>query len=147
MAIRPLITGLVTGCFDSPHPGLHAGHQKLLNVAANHCDRLIVYVNRDAYCKRKGPDRPHRPLLDRIDSIRTFAERLPCQTTVRVLMEDNPRSVLSIIQPDVLVLGDDYRGQILPGVQYVQRVIFVPRVAGISTTQLGSRETRSAASR
>lgn len=140
MAIRPLITGLVTGCFD----GLHAGHQKLLTVAANHCDRLIVYVNRDAYCKRKGPDRPHRPLLDRIDAIRTFAERLPCQTTVRVLMEDTPRSVLSIIQPDVLILGDDYRGQILPGDQYVQRVIFVPRVPGISTTQLGNPGTRLA---
>lgn len=143
MPVRPLITAVATGCFD----GLHDGHRRLLNVAANHCDRLIVYVNRDAYCKRKGPDRPHRPLLDRIDAIRTFAERLPCQTTVRVLMEDNPRSVLSIIHPDVLVLGDDYQGQILPGVQYVQQVIFVPRVPGISTTQLGNPGTRSAVAR
>lgn len=134
MSIRPLITAVVTGCFD----GLHAGHQKLLNIAANHCDRLIVYVNRDSYCRRKGPDRPHRTLMDRIDSIRAFSPRLPCQTTVRVLMEDNPRAVLSIVQPDVYVIGDDYRGQHLPGVQYVQRVVFVPRVPGVSTTLLGS---------
>lgn len=133
MAIRPMISAVVTGCFDQ----LHAGHRKLLNVAANWCDLLHVYVNRDRYCRQfKGLDRPYQPLTERMDALRAYAERLPCKTTVNVLMEDTPRAVLSIIQPDVLVLGDDYRGQILPGVQYVQRVVFVPRAPGVSTTLL-----------
>lgn len=143
MSIRPQITGFVNGCFD----GLHAGHRKLLNVAANHCDALYVYVNRDRYCQRKGTGRPIYSLLDRIEALREYATNLPCKTTVRVLMEDHPRAVLSIIEPDVYVLGDDYRGQPLPGVQYVQRVIFVPRAPGISTTQLGNPGTRSAVAR
>lgn len=136
MPIQPTITGVVTGCFDGPD-GLHDGHKYFLNYAANYCDWLYIYVNRDRYCQRKGADRPLAMLSDRIERIQRFAWRLPCRrVAVRVLMEDHPRAVLSIIQPDVYVLGDDYRGQLLPGVQYVQRVIFVPRVAGISTTAL-----------
>lgn len=133
MPIRRILTGFVNGCFDL----LHDGHRKLLNVAANHCDVLTVAVNRDDYCRRlKGPDRPAQPLLDRIESLKRFAERLPCQTIIRVLMEDNPRSLLAKLQPDVYVLGADYRGQILPGVTYCQRVIFVDRMPDVSTTRL-----------
>lgn len=58
------------------------------------------------------------------------------KTMVRVLMEDTPRSLLAQIKPDVYAIGSDYRGQPLPGSPHCQRVIFVERLPGISTTVL-----------
>jgi cytidyltransferase-like protein len=140
MSVRPIIHGFTTGCFDSLDGKLHPGHVLLLQVASNHCDVLTVAVNRDDYCRRKkGLNRPLLPLLDRMESVRRVAERFPCKTIVRVLMEDHPRGLLSRLKPDILIVGSDYRGQPLPGVLHCQRVIYVERINGVSTTLLAGR--------
>ena len=136
MSTRPIIHAVVTGCFDQ----IHAGHILLLQQAANHCDVLTVAINRDDYCRRvKGEGRPLQPLLDRMEAVARIAERLPCRTTVQVLMADTPRGLLARLKPDVIVIGNDHLGQPLPGVLHCQRVIYVERLPGHSTTALAAK--------
>lgn len=139
MPIRPLCIGLITGCFDGRE--LHDGHRYILQTAANHCDVLIMCVNRDDYCRRiKGESRPITSLLDRMERLRRFASRLPCRTIVRVLMHDTPAGLLARHKPDIYVAGSD-AAKILSGAEYCQRVLIVERLPGISTTaNLQSKE-------
>lgn len=131
MPIRPRLTGFVNGCFDL----LHEGHILLLQTAANHCDQLWIAVNTDEYIRRtKGTGRPVQSIGARLKAISEVRHRLPCVTSVMIMEDDTPSRLLARIKPDVYVIGTDYRGHELPGSQYCQRVKFVERIPGVSTT-------------
>ena len=117
------------GCFDV----LHAGHLDSLERARALGDRLIVGLNSDASVRRlKGPSRPVNASADRA----LLLAALRVVDCVVVFEEDTPRELLAELRPHVLVKGGDYRAEELPGREFVQEVVILPLVEGLSTTEI-----------
>ncbi len=125
------------GCFDLLHPG----HVGCLEEARALGDALIVAVNTDASVARlhKGPGRPLNPEADRA---RVLAA-LVCVDRVVLFDEDTPLVIITLLQPDVLVKGGDYRLHEIVGREVVEGrgglVVALPLVPGYSTTRLIDR--------
>lgn len=101
------------GCFDI----LHAGHVGYLEQARQLGDRLIVAVNSDASVRRlKGKGRPINPVERRM----TVLAGLESVDWVVCFDEDTPESLLTRLQPDILVKGGDYRKEQVVGWEIVE---------------------------
>jgi D-beta-D-heptose 7-phosphate kinase/D-beta-D-heptose 1-phosphate adenosyltransferase len=122
------------GCFDV----LHAGHVDFLRRARQEGSVLVVGLNSDASVRAqgKGADRP----------INTFDDRVAVLTALEsvdyiVGFDDpEPRQLIQEVRPDVLVKGEDWAEKGVVGREFVEasagRVVLLPLVAGISTTEL-----------
>ena len=125
------------GCFDL----LHVGHVAYLEEARSLGDALVVAVNTDASVRRlgKGGLRPVNPEADRARVMAALA------AVDRVLLfdEDTPLTLLTELQPDVLVKGGDYQMSEVVGREVVLarggRVLILPLRAGYSTSLLVER--------
>lgn len=117
------------GCFDI----LHIGHVSLFQKAKTLGDVLIVAINSDkSLAKLKGPKRPLVPQTDRAKLLAA----LSCVDYVVIFGEQTPYTLLSKLQPDVLVKGGDYKLQDIVGKEFVKKVYRYPVVKGKSTTNL-----------
>jgi len=127
------------GVFDL----LHVGHVALLEAARAEGVALIVGVNSDASVRRlgkgSGGDRPVVPARERARLVAAL-ESVDC---VVVFDEDTPLALIERLRPDVLVKGADYARDAIVGAGEVEgwggRVVRVPLVAGVSTTELLAR--------
>lgn len=120
----------IAGCFD----GLHMGHLHILREAAK-LGRVVVAINHDAYLARKGPGRPLQTAFARERAL--YETGLVAQ--VRVI-EDTPIREILNLQPDYIVVGDDYTIDRVVGAEECRKwggtVVIVPRIPGFSTTAL-----------
>jgi rfaE bifunctional protein nucleotidyltransferase chain/domain len=124
------------GCFDL----LHSGHVRSLQTAAALADVLLVGVNSDESVRRlKGPGRPILPQEDRV----ALLAALECVDHVVVFNDDTPEAILEMLKPDLHVKGADYappHGKPIPEQAIVERyggrVVFLPLVEGISTSEI-----------
>jgi D-beta-D-heptose 7-phosphate kinase/D-beta-D-heptose 1-phosphate adenosyltransferase len=121
------------GCFDL----LHRGHVEYLWKAKSMGDILIIGLNSDASVRRlKGAGRPLTSEEDRLYML----SHLDMVDAVCLFSEDTPLSIISEVQPDVLVKGGDYSIHEIVGREIVERrggkVITVPVVKGKSTSNL-----------
>jgi rfaE bifunctional protein nucleotidyltransferase chain/domain len=125
------------GCFDLLHPG----HVAYLEAARSLGDALIIGVNTDASAARlaKGPGRPFTPEADRARVLAALA----CVDRVVLFEEDTPLELITLLSPDILVKGGDYRIQEIAGREVVEarggRVLALPFQPGYSTTALIKR--------
>jgi rfaE bifunctional protein nucleotidyltransferase chain/domain len=125
------------GCFDLLHPG-HVGY---LEAARSLGDALIVGVNTDLSVSRleKGPGRPLTPEADRARVLAALA----CVDRVVLFDEDTPLALITLLTPDVLVKGGDYRLDEIVGRDVVEarggRVVALPFRPGYSTSGLVDR--------
>lgn len=117
------------GCFDL----LHVGHIYSLEEAKKRGDKLIVGLNSDASVRRlKGEGRPLIPQEDRARMLAAL-EFVDC---IVIFDDDTPEKLISLIRPDVLVKGGDYRVEEVVGREYAHEVYIVPLFKGYSTTSL-----------
>ena len=117
------------GCFDL----LHIGHVNLFQKAKTLGDVLIVAINSDAsLAQLKGPKRPLVPQTDRTQILAA----LSCIDYVVVFNEQTPYELLSVLKPDILVKGGDYKIEDIVGKEFVKEVYRYPLVEGKSTTKL-----------
>lgn len=121
------------GCFDI----LHRGHIDYLNKAATLGTKLIVAVNSDASVK--GLKNTNRPIQDETSRLEIMAS-LGCVDAVILFGENTPLELISILIPDVLVKGADYKVEDIVGYEVVtkhggevQTLDFLP---GYSTTAI-----------
>lgn len=132
---RPVV--FTNGVFDL----LHVGHVALLEAARAEGTALIVGLNSDASVRRlgKGTD---RPLVPQGERARVVAA-LGCVDCVVLFDEDTPLALIERLRPDVLVKGADYPLEKIVGADQVTawggRVVRVPLVTGVSTTELVAR--------
>ena len=118
------------GCFDV----LHRGHIELFKFAKSQGNHLVVGLDSDEKVKRdKGSDRPFNTFEDRkevllsiryIDDVWYFDSR-------NVLVE-----LIKKYQPDVMVIGSDWKGRDVVGEELVDKVKFFDRVGDYSTTEI-----------
>ncbi len=130
------------GCFDI----LHSGHVHLLDRAKAEGDYLIVATNTDEKVREyKGPNRPVNRLEDRVRVLSGLA----AVDAVCVFAEDTPAQLIQQVRPDVLVKGDEYTDDRIPGAAFVKanggRVVRIPMVQGQSTTTVLRRSGDSRA--
>ena len=124
------------GVFDI----LHVGHVRYLAQARALGDALVVAVNSDASVRElKGPERPLTVENDRAEILAA----LEPVDYVTIFAELSPRSLISVLLPDVLVKGGDYALDEIHGREEVEaaggRVLSLPFVEGVSTSGIIDR--------
>lgn len=122
------------GCFDI----LHRGHVEYLCHARDLGDKLILGLNTDASVKRLGKS-PERPINSE-NTRATILAALECIDAIILFDEDTPLELITFVQPDVLVKGNDYKAEDIVGYDVVVakggKVITIQLVDGFSTTKL-----------
>jgi len=127
------------GCFDL----LHAGHVRSLRAASEFGDVLVIGLNSDDSVRQlKGPKRPILPERDRAEMLAA----LECVDHVVIFPDLTPIQILDAVRPDVHCKGMEYappRGLPIPEQTVIEayggRVMFLPLLPGISTTELIDR--------
>jgi len=123
------IVVFTNGCFDI----IHAGHVQLFKKARSLGDCLIVAINSDSSLKKlKGPKRP----LVGQDKRAFVIAALQSVDYVTVFGEQTPAEILSVLKPDILVKGGDYKINEIVGREHVKKVVRVKLVKGQSTSNL-----------
>jgi len=121
------------GCFDL----LHFGHVSYLEEIKEKNTALIVGLNSDSSIKRiKVKGRPIQPQEARARVLAALA----CVDYVTIFSDETPFRVISVLQPDVLVKGADWKGKPVVGEDIVRarggRVKLVSYVDHFSTTNI-----------
>ena len=123
----------LNGCYDILTPA----HIELFSVArslAGTEGRVIVGLDSDDKVRKsKGPSRPINPFIDRkimLESIRY----------IDLVLEFNDRNelenLIKMIEPDIMLLGGDWRHGDVVGREFCQDVRFLDRRQGYSTTEV-----------
>ncbi len=127
------------GCFDLLHPG----HLRYLAEARDLGDYLIVGLNSDrSITALKGPTRPICPEAVRAEML----AGLEVVEAVVVFDQETPLELITLLRPDVLVKGGDWRPEQIVGAEVVLagggRVRSLLLAEGFSTTALIERIRR-----
>ena len=117
------------GTFDILHPG----HIELFKVGKSLGDKLIVATDTDEKIRQdKGASKPINNLCDRISMLQAIKY-------IDEVFYFNDRKelegLIELYSPDILLLGDDWQGGDVVGVQYAKEVRFLPRL-NYSTTDI-----------
>mgnify|MGYP003634611231 FL=1 len=122
----------LNGTFDV----VHLGHIKLFQHAKELYPNSIVCVGVDTdkrIRQLKGPNRPINPLNFRVE----FLKAIRFIDEVRTFSTDSDlRNKIASFNPDVMLIGDDYRNRTIVGEELIPRIIYVERFDGLSTTSL-----------
>jgi D-glycero-beta-D-manno-heptose 1-phosphate adenylyltransferase len=125
------------GCFDL----MHVGHTRYLQAAKDLGDLLVVGVNSDASVRslNKAPDRPIVPDAQRAEVVAALSS----VDYVVLFDEGDPHSLITSLQPDVLVKGGDWSVERIVGREIVEArggvVRTIPLIPGVSTTSIIQR--------
>ena len=116
------------GTFDILHPG----HMQLFKVARSLGDKVIVATDTDEKIRKdKGEHKPVNDLCYRvamleavkyIDVVHTFGDRAELE------------GLIQMYNPDILLLGDDWRYGDVVGREYAKEVRFLRRVGGYASS-------------
>ena len=149
------LLGFTAGNFDLLHPG----YIKCFKEAKRHCDKLMVFLQKDPSLHRKSKYKPVIPVYDRyealmavqyVDDVYTYQTEEELyelikfwKPDIRILGEDyinksfTGDDLLKFWKPDVRILGEDYIGRTdFTGYDLPPKVIYTTRSHGWSTTKL-----------
>ena len=91
---------------------LHAGHISMLREAKQHCDYLICGLQTDPSVDRPEKNRPIQTTVERyiqLNAVGYVDEIVPYST------EEDLKDILSMLQIDVRILGEEYRDKEFTG--------------------------------
>ncbi len=119
----------VNGTFDL----LHRGHLELLNFAKSLGDKVYVGIDTDRrVSEKKGPTRPIYNQEER----KFFLENLKSVHKVNLFDSDfELEAMINFIQPDVMVVGSDWKGKSVIGSMYASKLVFFSRIGDYATTK------------
>lgn len=129
------IVGFTAGNFDLLHPG----YIYTFEEAKKHCDKFIVFLQRDPSLHRKSKYKPIIPPYERykaLTSIKYIDEVYMYQTEEELL------DLIKFFKPDVRILGEDYIGQGFTGDDLPIKVVYTTRSHDWSTTRIKDLITR-----
>lgn len=119
---------------------LHAGHIQMLREAKSQCDYLYVGLQTDPSISRIEKKKPVQDVSERYIQVKAvqYVDEVIPYTTEGELIE-----LISLIQPDVRIIGEEYRDIDFTGKAYcIENYIelyYNKRQHGFSTTNLRSR--------
>ena len=124
------IIGFTCSCFDL----LHAGHILMLKDAKDQCDYLIVGLQTDPTIDR--PDSKKKP-VQTLEERKIQLEAIKYINEVIVYSsEKNLYNLLIRLNPDIRILGSDYKGKAFTGDDLKIKVYFHNRDHNFSTSNL-----------
>lgn len=126
---------LFGGCFDL----LHMGHALAIYEAKKHGDELIIQLASDEEIRaKKGMERPIIPEEER----RFMVAQLPEVSHAFIWRgKHDPRGIIELIKPDVLILNTDSSYFIEPQLakEHGFKIVYIPRFvppSGLDTTKI-----------
>ena len=128
-------TGFACGVFDL----FHAGHVLMLKECKEHCDYLIVALNRAENIDPKinpGKKPPVYSLRERELIMKA------CRYVDEVVTYNSEEELLELLKTkniDIRFLGEDYRGRPITGSELNMAIHYTDRSHGLSTTQVRNR--------
>lgn len=123
------VVGFTAGNFDILHPG----YIYTFEEAKKHCDKFIVFLQKDPSLHRKSKYKPVISLHERyktLMAIKYIDEVYIYQT------EDELLKLINEFKPDVRILGEDYIGENFTGKELPIKIIYTTRTHDWSTTKL-----------
>ena len=129
------VIGFTAGNFDLLHPG----YIYTFEEAKRHCDRFMVFLQRDPSLHRKSKYKPVVPIYERyktLMAIRYIDEVYMYQTEEELL------ELIKFWKPDVRILGEDYIGKSFTGDDIPCKVIYTTRSHNWSTTRIKNLITK-----
>ena len=132
MSRMPCKVGFTCGSFDL----LHAGHVLMLEEAKRECQHLIVAVQIDPTLDRPDKNKPVQSLEERVTVLRgiKWVDEIRTYST-----EEELYNMLSLLVPDVRILGADWKGKEYTGHDLGHNVFFNSRNHGWSSADLRRR--------
>ena len=119
----------VNGTFDV----LHLGHISLLEYASTF-GKLRVGIDTDKRVKElKGSDRPFNNQDDRkkmLEAIKFVSE---------VVLFDSREELINSVkeyEPDFMIVGDDYQGEIVYGSEHAEELIYFKKIPNYSSSKI-----------
>jgi len=120
----------INGCFDV----LHYGHFRLINYARSYGGELVIGIDSDRRIKEsKGEDRPIHTAEQRKYNL------LQLLGVSDVWVFDTDEELDELIknyQPDLFVIGDEYKYKPIIGYTHVKEVKFFEKIKNISTSKI-----------
>jgi rfaE bifunctional protein nucleotidyltransferase chain/domain len=124
----------MNGCFDV----LHHAHFKMIEFASTFGDLVVIGIDSDRRVKElKGEDRPFHSQEERKYNL----ERI--KGVSRVFIFDSSQLLEELIktyEPDVFVIGSDYKNKPIVGEQYAKSIVYFNRMVEFSTTKILTNE-------
>jgi glycerol-3-phosphate cytidylyltransferase len=114
------IVGFTAGNFDLLHPG----YINTFEEAKKHCDKFLIFLQRDPSLTRHSKYKPVIPLYDRyrtLMAIKYIDEVYIYQT------EDELYNLIKFFKPDIRILGEDYIGKNVTGDDLPPKIIYTTR--------------------
>lgn len=119
----------VNGTFDL----LHTGHLQLLNFAKSHGDYVMVAIDTDDRVKeKKGPTRPVYNQEERAFFLRMLK---PVDQVEMFSSDEELEALIKGFQPDIMIVGSDWKGKSVIGSYYASKLIFFDRIEEYATTK------------
>jgi rfaE bifunctional protein nucleotidyltransferase chain/domain len=119
----------VNGTFDV----VHIGHIKLLEFA-NSFGTVTVGLDTDERVRsKKGESRPFNTLADRMDFISSirFVDNVVSFDT-----DDELVNQIKKFEPDIMVIGGEYRYKQIIGLEHVPHIEFFEKIDGYSSSKI-----------
>ena len=130
MKVDKELLGFTEGNFDLLHPG----YIKCFKWAKKHCDKFIIFLQKDPSATRFTKYKPVIPLWDRYEALMAiqYIDDVYVYQTEEELYE-----LIKFFKPDIRILGEDYIGRTdFTGADLPPKVIYTSRSHEWSTTKL-----------
>ncbi len=132
-------TGFACGVFDL----FHAGHVLMLKECKEHCDYLIVAINKAEHLSDTVNPGKRKPVFT-VEERKLIVQA--CKYVDEVLeynSEEELYESMKIKKINIRFLGDDYRGKQITGADLNIELYYTNRNHGYSTTSILKRITDS----
>lgn len=124
----------MNGCFDV----LHHAHFKMIEFASTFGELVVIGIDSDKRVKElKGDDRPFHSEEERkynLERIKGVSKVIVFDS--EVMLEE----AIKRYQPDVFVIGSDYKDKKIVGEEYSKAMVFFNRMEDFSTTKILTNE-------
>jgi rfaE bifunctional protein nucleotidyltransferase chain/domain len=124
----------MNGCFDV----LHHAHFKMIEFASTFGELVVIGIDSDKRVKElKGDDRPFHSEEERKYNL----ERI--KGVSKVIIFDSEimlEEAIKRYQPDIFVIGSDYKDKLIVGEEYSKSMVFFNRMEDFSTTKILTNE-------
>ncbi len=119
----------VNGTFDV----VHIGHIKLLEFANSFGSVTFGLDKYERVRSKKGESRPFNTLVDRMDFISSirFVDNVVSFDT-----DDELVNQIKKFEPDIMVIGGEYRYKQIIGLEHVPHIEFFEKIDGYSSSKI-----------
>ena len=120
----------MNGCFDV----LHHAHFKMIEFASTFGDLLVIGIDSDKRVKElKGDDRPFHSEEERKYNLEQIkgVKKVVIFDSATILEE-----LIKTYEPDVFVIGSDYKNKPIVVEQYAKSIVYFNRMESFSTTKI-----------